>query len=275
MFHVEQNAPAAKEIETVMRYIDSHCHPNNADLRGEARTVFERARAAGVLKMGAIGSDLADSAEAVQMCRDYAEYGLFAVVGVHPHEARTMPNEVAPELLELAQQPEVRAWGEIGLDYFYDFSTREQQQSCLVAQLEAAKALGKTVVFHVRDAYDDFWKLLTPELAPEHAVLHCFNGSAADAKRALDLGWMIGFTGMITFKSCQPLRDVAAGVPLSRILCETDSPYMAPVPFRGTRNEPCNVPLVYRKIAEIKDMDLDDTVEQIWQNNMRFWGFAE
>ena len=135
-----------------MKYIDSHCHPNNADLRGEAAAVFERARAAGVLKMGVIGSDLADSIEAVEMSRAYAEYGLFPVVGVHPHEARSMPDAVAPELLELAQSPEVRAWGEIGLDYFYDFSPREAQQSCLIAQLEAAKALNKTVVFHVRDA---------------------------------------------------------------------------------------------------------------------------
>ena len=258
-----------------MKYVDSHCHPNNADLRGEAAAVFERARAAGVLKMGVIGSDLADSIEAVEMSRAYAEYGLFPVVGVHPHEARTMPDAVAPELLELAQRPEVRAWGEIGLDYFYDFSPREVQQSCLIAQLEAAKALNKTVVFHVRDAYDDFWKLMAPDLTPEHAVLHCFNGSAADAKRARELGWKIGFTGMITFKSAQSLRDIAAALPLESILCETDSPYMAPVPFRGTRNEPCNVPLVYRKIAEIKDLDLDDAVDQIWKNNMEFWGFED
>ena len=116
---------------------------------------------------------------------------------------------------------------------------------------------------------------MTPDLTPEHAVLHCFNGSAADAKRALELGWKIGFTGMITFKSAQSLRDIAAALPLESILCETDSPYMAPVPFRGTRNEPCNVPLVYRKIAEIKDLDLDDAVDQIWKNNMEFWGFED
>ena len=258
-----------------MKYIDSHCHPNSADLRNEAAAVFERARAAGVLKMGVIGGDLADSLEAVEMSRTYAEYGLFPVVGVHPHEARTMPDGVAPELMELAKLPEVRAWGEIGLDYYYDFSTREQQRSCFVAQLEAAKALGRTVVFHVRDAYDDFWELMTPERTPDNAVLHCFNGGEADAKRALDLGWKIGFTGMITFKSAQALRDIAAKLPLESLLCETDSPYMTPVPFRGTRNEPCNVPMVYRKIAEIKDIGLDEAAEQIWRNNMEFWGFED
>lgn len=258
-----------------MKFIDSHCHLNSPELRESVPAELERAQAAGVLRMAVVGSTLADSLEAVNICRRYRTAGLFPVVGIHPHEVKEMNGAVAPELMELEKLPEVKAWGEIGLDYYYDLSPREMQIQMLAVQLEAAKTLNKPVVFHVRDAYSDFWPLMTPGRVPEKAELHCFTGTPDDARRALDLGWKFGVTGMITFKKAGEIRDVVKQLPVSSLLCETDSPWMAPVPYRGTVNEPSRVPLVYQKLAEIKGLPAEELAEQIWQNNIEFFGLEE
>lgn len=254
-----------------MNYFDSHCHINGEPLLSDAEGVLSRARAAGVTRVGVIGTTLADSAVAVALCREHAGYGLFPVVGVHPHEASSVADGVPRALLDLAALPEVLAWGEIGLDYCYDLSPRDAQIRALTEQLEAAKALGKKVVFHVRDAFDDFWRLMTPDIAPERAEVHCFTGSAKDAKRALDRGWMLGFTGMITFKSCGALREIVRSVPLESVLCETDAPWLTPAPFRGARNEPCRVPLVCRAVAEARGIPPEEAAARIWENSLDFW----
>lgn len=259
-----------------MNYVDSHCHLNSPELRGGIPAGLERARGAGVVRMAVIGSTLADSAEALEICRRYKPYGLFPVVGIHPHEVKDLPaGELPRELLDMAALPEVKAWGEIGLDYYYDLSPRAAQIDKLAQQLEAARALNKPVVFHVRDAYDDFWPLMTAARAPEKAELHCFTGSLDDARRALDRGWKIGVTGMVTFAKAEDIRAVVRELPAQAILCETDSPWMSPKPFRGTVNEPSRVPLVYRKVAEVKNMALDELAAQVWRNNAEFFGLEE
>lgn len=257
-------------------YADSHCHLNSPELRGQVGAVLGRAQEVGVARMAVIGSTLADSAEAVQICRRYRSCGVFPVVGIHPHEVKDMPAGGLPQkLLDMAALPEVKAWGEIGLDYYYDLSPRAAQLEKLAQQLEAAKALDKPVVFHVRDAYSDFWPLMTPSRAPEKAELHCFTGTLDDARKALDRGWKIGVTGMVTFAKAENIRAVVRELPLQSILCETDSPWMSPKPFRGLINEPSRVPLVYRKVAEVKGADLDELIVQVWRNNAEFFGLEE
>ena len=255
-----------------MRYTDSHCHFNSPELRGTTRECLLRARDAGVARMAVIGTTLDDSEEAVEICRSDAEFGLFPVVGIHPHEVKDYGGEIPPRLLELAALPEVRAWGEIGLDYYYDISPRDEQINLLALQLEAAKDLRKPVVFHVRDGYDDFWRVMTSGRTPEKAELHCFSGNLDDARRGLDLGWKFGITGVVTFKKAEELREIVKFLPLESLLCETDSPYMSPVPFRGKTNEPSRVPLIYAKIAEIKGISVEETAERIWKNNAELFG---
>ncbi len=225
--------------------------------------------------MAVIGSTLADSEEAVEICRAHRDFGLFPVVGVHPHEVKDLHGAIPPRLLELAALPEVKAWGEIGLDYYYDLSPRDEQVRMLAEQLEAAKSLRRTVVFHMRDAYDDFWPLMTPGRAPEKAELHCFTGTEDDARKALDRGWKFGVTGMVTFKKAENIRAIVKMLPIESILCETDSPWMAPVPFRGTVNEPSRVPLVYQRVAEIKGLPVEEAAARIWRNNAEFFDLEE
>ena len=258
-----------------MDYIDSHCHFNSPELRGDIPEELERCRVAGVGRMAEIGSNLADSEEAVEICRKFPSYGLFPVVGIHPHDAKDAAGGLPERLLELAALPEVRAWGEIGLDYHYDLSPRDVQRRVLAQQLEAAARMDKPVVFHVREAYDDFWPIIEQAGAPKKAVLHCFSGAREDAEKALGLGWKIGVTGVITFARAEEFRAVIKEIPLESLLCETDSPWMAPVPFRGSVNVPSRVPLVYAKLAQVKESDLEYLKAQIWRNCFDFYGLEE
>lgn len=258
-----------------MNYVDSHCHFNSPELRSITEEGLTRASAAGVTRMAIVGTTLEDSEEAVEICRNFPGFGLFPTVGIHPHEAKDYGRTVPERLIELARLPEVHAWGEIGLDYYYDLSQRDEQIDMLALQLEAAKEISKPVVFHVRDGYGDFWPLMTPERVPDKAELHCFSGSMDDVKKGLDLGWKFGFTGVVTFKKADDVRDIVRFLPLESILCETDSPYMSPVPFRGKVNEPSRVPLIYQKVAEVKNLPLEQVVEQLWHNNVEFFGLED
>lgn len=256
-----------------MNYADSHCHLNSPELRSDIPAELERCRHCGVEKLMLVGSTLADSLEAFNLCRQYPEYGLYCSAGIHPHEVQDVASGLPQPMKDLIANPQVKALGEIGLDYHYDISPRDLQLQILEEQLHLAVKLDKTVIFHVREAYDDFWKLIE-RVSPPKAVLHCFSGTQEDAKRALDRGWYIGVTGVITFVHAEEFRDVIAKVPLESLLCETDSPWMSPVPFRGTVNRPSRVMLVYKKLAEVKKMSLERVVSQIWENCGKFfnWG---
>lgn len=257
-------------------FVDCHCHLNSPELRDGIPAALQRARDAGVTRMAVVGSTLADSREALEICSRYRPWGVFPVVGVHPHEVKDLPKgELPQELTEMAARSEVKAWGEIGLDYYYDLSPRPVQIEALVLQLDAARALNKPVVFHVRDAYDDFWPLMTPDRAPEKAELHCFTGGPEDARKALERGWKLGVTGMITFKKADDLRRVIEELPVDALLCETDSPWMSPVPYRGKVNEPSRVPLIYEKLAEIKGVSVDELADCIRRSAAEFFGLEE
>ncbi len=248
-----------------MNYVDSHCHLNSQELRETIQQELQLCQEAGVKRLMVVGCDLADSQEALEMRQRSGAVELYAAVGIHPHEARKAANGLPQALKDLAASEAVSAVGEIGLDYHYDFSPRPVQRQVLEEQLQLARSLDKPVIFHLREAYDDFWTILQG-LEPKKAVLHCFSGTLADAKKALDRGWYLGITGVITFAKAQDFRDLVAQIPLESLICETDSPWLAPKPYRGKINRPSWVPLVYRALAEVKGLPLQQVTSQLWLN---------
>ncbi len=211
----------------------------------------------GIEKIVAIGSGTGPGSLdcGIKLAEQY-EF-IYATIGIHPHEAKLATDADFQELEKLAKRPKVIAWGEIGLDYFYDHSPRELQQQIFLKQMELARAAKLPIVIHCRpsdkseNAWDDCLRLMEQHWKSSGlgGILHCFTGSWAHAKRALDIGFMISFAGNITFPKAQPIRDAAKEVPLERILIETDSPFLAPVPYRGKRNEPAFVKEVARQIG--------------------------
>src|SRR5664279_3932199 len=226
-------------------YTDSHCHPENKRCDSDRPDGFARAAAAGVITMLAIGNGDGPGTGTFDCAIKLAEQheGVYATVGIHPHEAALAKPEDFDELLNLSRNPKVIAWGEIGLDYYYDHSPRDVQQQIFLHQLELAGAARLPIVIHCRpsdnstDAWDDTLRLLRKNWGTSGlgGVMHCFGGSLEDAQASLDLGFMISFAGNITYPKAQNIRDAAAMVPLDRMLIETDSPYLAPVPHRGKR----------------------------------------
>jgi len=228
--------------------------------------MIARARDAGIEKIVAIGSGTGPGSLdcGVQLAGKY-EF-IFATIGIHPHEAKLASDADFQELERLAKRPKVIAWGEIGLDYFYDHSPRELQQHVFLKQMELARAAKLPIVIHCRpsakseNAWDDCLQLMEQNWRSSGlgGILHCFTGSWTHAKRALDLGFMISFAGNITFPKAQPIRDAAKEVPLERMLIETDSPFLAPVPYRGKRNEPAFVKEVARQVGEVRGLSPEE-----------------
>lgn len=237
-----------------MGWIDSHCHLD--DLGEEVSDVVARAAEAGVEAMITVGSDLESSARCVDLASRHAE--VWATVGIHPHEAGGYGERELAELCSLAERDKVVAIGEIGLDYYRDLSPRDLQRSAFRSQLQAAKRLGLPVVLHVRDAHDDLFTILDEVGPPAHLVFHCFSGGPGEVREALERGGCISFAGNISFKKAEGLREAASLVPLDRLLVETDSPYLTPVPHRGKRNEPAFVPFVGAALAEACGRGVDE-----------------
>jgi TatD DNase family protein len=235
-------------------WIDSHCH---LDALGEdLPDVLARAAEAGVEAMVTVGCDLESSASSVALASRHAE--VWATVGIHPHEAAGYGERELAELCSLAERDKVAAIGEIGLDYYRDLSPRDAQRSAFRSQLEVAKRLGLPVVLHVRDAHDDVFAILDEVGPPEGLVFHCFSGGPEEVRAALDRGGCISFAGNVSFKKAESLREAASLVPLHRLLVETDSPYLAPVPHRGKRNEPAFVTFVGSALAEACGRNVDE-----------------
>jgi TatD DNase family protein len=239
--------------------IDTHCHLDDANCPGGAAATLERARGAGVggfLVIG-VGATTAPAREAVALARQ--ERDVRAAVGLHPHDAREATAEVRDELARLAASPEVTAVGEIGLDYHYDHSPRDVQQEVFRHFLGLARALKKPTVIHTREAAADTLRILREERAREvGGIIHCFSEDIAFAREALDLGFFLSFSGIVTFKSARSIQEVAAWAPADRILVETDAPYLAPVPFRGKRCEPAHVVHTARFVAQLRGLDFDE-----------------
>jgi len=249
--------------------IDSHAHIQGEEYAREVDAIIERARAAGVEKIIAVGGagDMSSNTEAVRLAGVHPE--IFATVGMHPHDAKEVGEEELRRLRELTAEPKVIAVGETGLDYYYHHSPRDVQRKVFVQFIGLARETGLPLVVHERDAAKDVVELLRREGAGEiRGVIHCFTGTYEAACAYLDLGFYLSFTGIITFKNAEPLREVVGKVPLDRMLVETDSPYLTPVPHRGKRNEPAYVRLVAEAVAKIKGASLAE-VAAITTRNVR------
>ena len=231
--------------------IDSHAHLDDLRYDTDRDNVLQRAEAAGIEAIVTIGCDLATSQAAVALAQ--AHPNIFATIGVHPHEAKEIEEGWYESFRSLARHQKVVAYGEIGLDYHYDHSPREIQRQRFREQIHLARELALPLVIHTREAQEDTVMILRDEGAVDvGGVFHCFSGDAWIAKDALDLGFYLSFSGVLTFKNATILRDIAKTVPLDRLMVETDCPYLAPVPYRGKRNEPAYVQYVAEILAEIR-----------------------
>ena len=264
-------------------FIDSHAHLDGPRFDPDRAEVISRARAAGVSTILAIGiGDGPGTLDcAVKLAAQY-EF-VYATVGIHPHEAKLASDADFHQLEELSASPKVIAWGEIGLDYYYDHSPRDIQQNVFIRQMTLARAAKLPVVIHCRpsdnsdNAWEDCLSLIDQHWKPTGlgGIFHCFTSTWLHAKRALDMGFLISFAGNITFPKAQQIRDSAKQVPLDRILIETDSPFLAPVPYRGKRNEPAYVKEVACRLAELRGLTTEEVAAQTTQNFRRFFSLPE
>jgi TatD DNase family protein len=264
-------------------FVDSHAHLDGEKFDSDREQVIARARDAGVQTIVAIGNG--DGPAQVDCGIRLAEkYDfIYATFGIHPHEARLADEGAFQNMERLAKHPKVIAWGEIGLDYFYDHSPREIQKEVFLRQMELAGAAKLPIVIHCRpsdgsdDAWEDCLSLMNEHWRPRAlgGILHCFTGNWPQAKRALDMGFMISFAGNITFPKAQQIRDAALEVPLDRMLIETDSPYLAPVPHRGKRNEPAFVTETARKLGELRGLTTEAVGEHTTRNFYNFFKLSE
>ncbi|MBI1941348.1 MAG: TatD family hydrolase [Acidobacteria bacterium] len=253
--------------------LDSHAHLDDSAFDADRPAVIERAWAAGLRYILAIGGGTTPETLGAALSIARQNERVHATVGVHPHEARHFSNAHEVELRILARDRKVLALGEIGLDYHYEHSPREIQRGTLIRQFELARELKLPVVIHCRDAWADL-----RELVEEHwksagvgGILHCFSGSHDDAFQFLDWGFLISFAGNVTFKKADDLRAVAREIPLDRILVETDCPYLAPVPYRGKRNEPSYVRETTRALAGLRNIREDELGQQAVRNFSSFF----
>jgi TatD DNase family protein len=264
-------------------FVDSHAHLDGTQFDSDREQVIARAREAGVRTMVAIGNG--DGPEHVDCGIRLAEqYNfIYATLGIHPHEARLADEAAYQNMERLARHPKVIAWGEIGLDYFYDHSPRDVQKEVFARQMELAAFAKLPIVIHCRpsegcdDAWEDCLLLLREHWAAKGlgGILHCFTGRWAQAKNALDMGFMISFAGNLTFPKAQQIRDAALEVPLDRMLIETDSPFLAPVPHRGKRNEPAFVKETARKLGELRGLTAENLGLQTSRNFYNFFKLIE
>lgn len=237
-------------------YVDSHCHLDYHERDGDLDEVVTRAREAGVGTLVTICTKMSN----FETVRGIAERydNVWCSLGVHPHEAGEEPIPSVDELVALAEHPKVVGIGETGLDYFYERSPRDAQQECLRVHIDAARATGLPLIVHARDADDDMIEILEEgyRQGPYPGLIHCFTSGPELAEKAVEIGFSISFSGIVTFKNAQDLRDVAKSVPLDRILIETDSPYLAPIPNRGKRNEPAYVVHVAEVLADVRGLEI-------------------
>ncbi len=253
-----------------MIFIDSHCHIDGEQFDADRDEVVQRAREAGVLAMLNIGTGDPHSDDFRRSVAVAAKYeNVYASVGVHPHDAKLYNDAAEIHLKELvASSKKVIAWGEIGLDYYYDHSPRDVQREVFIRQIRIAKELSLPIIIHSRDADDETVQILTRECSNEgfRGIMHCFGGTADMAQALMPLGFYISFAGNVTFKKADNLREAARVVPLERLLIETDCPFLTPVPFRGKRNEPAFVAHTARFLAEFYEISLESLAQQTTSN---------
>lgn len=253
--------------------IDSHCHLNDEIFDNDREKVIQKAKDNGVVQLVNIGSGygLKDNYKSLEISKNSNGY-IFSTIGIHPHDASMFKQSVYDELINLYSnnQDIIKAVGEIGLDYHYDFSPRDIQKRTLREMIKLAKEINLPVVIHSREAEPDVFNILKEEKADKvGGIMHCFSGTAEEAiKYVENLGFYISFSGVVTFKNAQETRNAVKSVPLNKILIETDAPYLTPVPFRGKRNEPAYVKYTLEKIAEIKNISVEE-IEKITEVNTK------
>jgi TatD DNase family protein len=268
-----------------MNLIDTHTHLDFSQFDDDRERVIERASTAGVKVIINVGADLASSQAAVALAEAYPQ--IYAAVGVHPHDAKTVTGEMLEELGALASHPKVVAVGEIGLDFYRDLSPRDKQRQAFEQQLALASEVGKPVIIHDREAHKEVMAILCRWACPEHfdcaqcklrrraegcqqpmGVLHCFSGDLAMAQEAIKMGFYISMAGPVTFQNARRLRELVRQLPLEKLLVETDCPYLTPDPHRGKRNEPAYVKFVAQEVAHIKGLTLEE-VARVTSDNAR------
>jgi len=252
-------------------FVDSHAHIDGAEFDADREEILERARVAGVSTILNVGTGDPHSGafeRAVELGKTHDS--VYTAIGTHPHDARLYDDRAEEKIKTLIQSEHVLAWGEIGLDFHYDNSPRDVQIAVFKRQLRAARECGLPVIIHTREAESETIEILESDYAgaERRGIFHCFSGSMDLSRRALDLGFMISFSGIITFKNADHLREIAKQAPLDRLLIETDCPYLTPVPYRGKRNEPAYVVEVARCLAELHGMELEE-IERITSDNFR------
>lgn len=268
-------------------FVDSHAHLEGHKYDSDRDDVFLRAQQAGVETVLCIGN--ADEPSgfdcAIKLAEKYPR--VYATVGIHPHEAKLGSEALYTQLAKLAEHPKVIGWGEIGLDYYYDHSPRSVQRATFVRQMELARAAkagaGLPIIIHCRpsDDSDNAWQE-TFALIREHwsgqsqraGIIHCFTGEVEHMRTAVELGFMVSFSGAVTFPKAENIRAAARECPLDRILIETDSPYLAPIPYRGKRNEPAYVVETAKKIAAVRGISLNEVASATTNNFRRFFGLS-
>ena len=252
-------------------WFDSHCHVDEEAFDEDREEVLSRMKANGITRCAVIGSDMETSRRAAAFAA--AHSGIVAAGGIHPHEASRFREDDLDELRDMYQDRRIRAIGEIGLDFYYDHSPRDLQREVCIRQMELAWELKAPVAYHIRDAHQEMLEIMKSMKARlTGGIIHCFSGSAEIAKEYLKLGYFISFAGPLTFKKAPRLQEAVKLIPKDRLLIETDSPYMAPEPMRGRRNEPSNVRYVGLKMAELRGEEPDEVAAFTTENAMRIYG---
>jgi TatD DNase family protein len=250
----------------MLKLFDTHAHINLAHFDEDREEVINRMFSGGVEKIVIPGVDLETVNSAIKLAGEYSGK-IYAAIGFHPQDAIKWAPENYAELKELAKNPCVVAIGEIGLDYYWDTSPKDRQYEVLKLQIDLAKELSLPIIIHTRESLDDTLAILKENNADQvGGIFHCFSGDLEFAKKCIELGFYISFAGNITFKTAQNLRDAAREIPLDKILIETDSPYLTPVPHRGKRNEPAYVQFVAKEIAGLKNISVEEVAKQTYNN---------
>jgi len=253
-------------------FIDSHAHIDGPEFDADREDVIKRAQSAGVstiLNVGTGDPHTGALERAVELCRKYEN--VFTAIGTHPHDARLYDDQAEEKIKNLLSNERVIAWGEIGLDLHYDNSPRDVQVEVFKRQLRAARECELPVVIHTREAESETIEILKSDYEGS-GIFHCFSGSMDLAQKAIELGFIISFSGIVTFKKAEELREVARQVPLDRLLIETDCPYLSPIPYRGKRNEPAYVVEVARCLAGLRGLEIEEIARVTSEN---FWGLFQ
>jgi TatD DNase family protein len=245
-------------------FVDTHAHLQWASFDGDRKDVLERAKEKRVTRIVNIGFDIAGCLKGVKLAENHKE--LYATVGIHPHDAKTLNDKTLDKLRELAANPKVVAIGEIGLDYYRNLSPREVQRQAFESQLALAEELELPVVIHDREAHDDIIQTLSRFKGKVTGIMHCFSGNKKMAQQCLDLGFKISFNGTITYPKNRELREIAKLIDLKNILLETDCPFLSPQEVRGKRNEPSFLPMIAQEIANLKRVSVEDLAETTTRN---------